>query len=87
MVEDVDVDPLDLADEADLARPPATGRISNSVPSSPESPTAGWPWRLRRWTMSELTLPSSTIFATSTVAASETRRPSTNLTSSPSRSM
>ena len=29
--------------------------------------------------MSELTLPSRTIFATSTVSASETRRPSTNL--------
>ena len=37
--------------------------------------------------MSELILPSRTIFATSTVAASETRRPSTNLTSSPRRSM
>ena len=54
----------------------ATGATSKSAPSSPESPTAGWPWRLSRWTMSELSLPSRTIFATSTVSASETRRPS-----------
>ena len=50
----------------------------NSSPSSPHSPTAGWPWRLSSSTMSLLTLPTSTILATSTVAASETRRPSTN---------
>ena len=65
----------------------ATGRTSNSEPSSPPRPTAGWPWRLSRTRMSELILPSSTIFATSTVSASETRRPSTNFTSIPIRSM
>ena len=37
--------------------------------------------------MSLFSLPTSTIFATSTVAASETRSPSTNFTSIPSRSM
>src|ERR687897_3865856 len=37
--------------------------------------------------MSEFTFPSSTIFATSTVSGSDTRRPSTNRTSIPSRSM
>ena len=63
------------------------GRISNSVPSSPLSPTAAWPRRLSRITMSELTLPSSTIFATSTVSASDTRIPSTKRTSIPRRSM
>ena len=65
----------------------AAGLTSNSRPSSPPSPTAGWPWRLSRLRMSELILPSSTIFATSTVSSSETRRPSTNFTSIPSRSM
>ena len=59
----------------------------NSSPSSPHSPTAGWPWRLMRSTMSLLTLPTSTIFAISTVAASETRRPPTNSTGMSSRSM
>ena len=63
------------------------GAIVNIAPSSPESPTAGWPWRFSRATMSALTLPSRTIFATSTVSRSETRIPSTNLTSNPSRSM
>ena len=37
--------------------------------------------------MSEFTFPSRTIFATSTVSGSETRMPSTNLTSMPRRSM
>ena len=37
--------------------------------------------------MSELSLPSRTIFATSTVSASETRSPSWKRTSMPSRSM
>src|SRR5262249_19145212 len=65
----------------------ATGLTSNSEPSSPPRPTAGWPSRLSRTRMSEFTLPSRTIFATSTVSASDTRRPSTNFTSIPSRSM
>ena len=52
----------------------------NSWPSSPESPTAGCPWRLMRDTMSLLTLPISTIFAISTVSASLTRRPPMNST-------
>ena len=38
-------------------------------------------------TMSLFCLPTSTIFATSTVASSDTRRPSTKRTSIPSRSM
>src|SRR3954469_8611452 len=59
----------------------------NSKPSSPQRPTAGWPWRLRRSTMSLLTLPTRTIFATSTVSASLTRSPPTNCTGSPRRSM
>src|SRR3954453_16610014 len=58
-----------------------------SRPSSPQSPTAGWPERLRRSTMSLFTLPTSTIFATSTVSSSETRRPPTNSTGSDSFSM
>jgi hypothetical protein len=37
--------------------------------------------------MSLLTLPTSTIFAISTVSASDTRRPPTNETFIPSRSM
>ena len=78
---------LDLADEADVLGVRRPGRTSNSEPSSPPRPTAGWPWRLSRTRMSELILPSSTIFATSTVSASETRRPSTNFTSIPIRSM
>src|SRR3954462_14539049 len=59
----------------------------NSSPSSPQSPTAGWPWRLRRRTMSLFTLPTRTIFATSTVSASLTRNPPTNCTGRPRRSM
>src|SRR3954451_647155 len=59
----------------------------NSRPSSPQRPTAGCPWRLRRSTMSLLTLPTRTIFATSTVSASLTRSPPTNCTGSPRRSM
>src|SRR5215212_6067350 len=49
-------------------------------PSSPHSPTAGCPWRLMRRTMSLFCLPTSTIFATSTVASSDTRSPSTKPT-------
>src|SRR3954469_13079576 len=59
----------------------------NSKPSSPQRPTAGWPWRLSRSTMSLLTLPTRTIFATSTVSASLTRRPPTNWTGRPRGSM
>ena len=65
----------------------AAGATSKSVPSSPESPTAGEPWRFSRWTISEFSLPTRTIFAISTVSPSETRRPSWNFTSSPSLSM
>ena len=79
MVEDVDVDPLDRADESDLVGVRRRRATSNSEPSSPESPTAGCPWRFSRWTMSEFSLPTRTIFATSTVSASETRRPSWKL--------
>jgi hypothetical protein len=43
--------------------------------------------RFRRRTMSLLTLPTRTIFATSTVSASLTRRPPTNCTGRPRRSM
>ena len=79
---------LDLADEADLVGVARCGCDLEQRPVlAAESPTAGWPWRLSRLTMSALTLPSRTIFATSTVSASETRSPSTNLTSIPSRSM
>ena len=87
VVEDVDVDPLDLADEARPAPRPDGGGSRTGVPSSPDRPTDGWPWRLSRLTMSEFTFPSSTIFATSTVSGSETRTPSTKRTSIPRRSM
>ena len=50
-------------------------RTWNSEPSSPQRPTAGCPWRFKRSTMSLLSLPTSTIFATSTVCSFETRRP------------
>src|SRR3954452_17778269 len=56
-------------------------------PSSPLRPIADCPWRFRRRTMSLLTLPTSTILATSTVAASLTRRPPTNSTGRSRRSM
>src|SRR3954463_6057825 len=59
----------------------------NSDPSSPHRPTAGWPWRFRRRTMSLFTLPTRTILATSTVSSSLTRSPPTNCTGSPRRSM
>src|SRR3954454_11203737 len=59
----------------------------NSSPSSPHRPTAGCPWRFSRSTMSLFTLPTRTIFATSTVSASLTRRPPTNCTGRPRRSM
>src|SRR5215207_3571841 len=49
--------------------PPASLFLTvNSRPSSPHSPTAGCPWRLMPSTMSLFCLPTSTIFATSTVA-------------------
>src|SRR5919112_2440084 len=68
--------------------PPASRFLTvKSRPSSPQRPTAGWPWRLMPRTMSLFCLPTSTIFATSTVASSDTRRPSTKRTSIPSRSM
>ena len=56
-------------------------------PSSPEMPTALPPWRAMRLTISLFTLPTSTILATSMVASSVTRRPSTNFGSMPSRAM
>ena len=62
-------------------------RTRKREPSSPQIPTADWPCRFRRSTMSLFCLPTSTIFATSTVASSDTRRPSWNFTSMPSRSM
>src|SRR3954447_3658322 len=58
-----------------------------SWPSSPQMPTADCPWRFSDRTMSLFCLPTSTIFATSTVSASDTRRPSSNFTSIPSRSI
>ncbi len=63
-----------------MSSPPGAVRRAtrNSEPSSPHRPTAGWPWRLRRSTISLLTLPTSTILATSTVFSSETRSPPTN---------
>ena len=75
----VHVDALDLAHEADVGLPLASCFFTvNSRPSSPQRPTAGCPWRLIRRTMSLFCLPTRTIFATSTVASSDTRRPSTN---------
>ncbi len=56
-----------------------------SLPSWPERPTAVPPWLLMRPTMSELTLPTSTMPATSRVAASVTRWPSTKTGSMPRR--
>src|SRR3954451_6114232 len=52
-----------------MSSPPGPSIVEtrNSEPSSPQSPTAGCPWRFRRSTMSLLTLPTRTILATSTV--------------------
>src|ERR1019366_6881236 len=72
-----------------MSSPPGAARRTtlNSEPSSPHRPTAGWPWRLIRNTISLLTFPTRTILATSTVSLSETRRPPTNSTGRPRRSM
>src|SRR5437588_1095361 len=72
-----------------MSRCPAASCLPtrNRSPSSPESPTAGCPAWFSRRTMSLFTFPTRTIFATSTVASSETRRPSTNSTGIPSRCM
>ena len=88
MLEHVDVDVIDPADEADVlaARSGLTHRAEQQ-PVVAASPTAGCPWRLISSTMSLLILPTSTIFATSTVCLSETRRPSTNSTGRSSLSM
>ena len=86
MVEDVDVDVLDLADEADVLRVRDRPDLEQGAVLAGQA-DGGLAGRLSRLTMSELTLPSRTIFATSTVSASETRSPSTNSTSRPSRSM
>ena len=50
VADDVDVDALDAPDEADVlaARRAACATARKSWPSSPLSPTAGWPWRLMR---------------------------------------
>src|SRR3954447_24882125 len=72
-----------------MSSPPGPSIVDtrNSCPSSPESPTAGCPWRLMRDTMSLLTLTTSTILATSTVSAWLTRSPPTNSTGMSSRFM
>ena len=72
-----------------MSSPPGPSIVETrkSCPSSPESPTAGCPWRLMRETMSLLTLPTSTIFAISTVSASLTRSPPMNSTGMSSRFM
>jgi hypothetical protein len=72
-----------------MSSPPGPSMVATrkSWPSSPDSPTAGCPWRLSRMTMSLLTFPTSTIFAISTVSASLTRSPPTNSTGMLSRSM
>ena len=58
---------------------------SSSIASVPDRPSATGPKVLSAVTMSELTLPISTIWATSSVSASVTRRPSTNSVSLPMR--
>ena len=60
------------------------GETRSRRPSSPEMPTAVPPCRLMRPTISLLTLPTRTILATSMVASSVTRWPSTNSGSMPS---
>src|SRR4051812_12431614 len=62
-------------------------RTRNSEPPSPQRPPAGWPCRFSDRTMSLFCLPTRPIFTISTVASSDTRRPSTNFTSIPSRSI
>src|SRR3954447_11612455 len=54
-----------------MSSPPGPSMVETrkSCPSSPDRPTAGWPWRLMRPTMSLLTLPTRTIFATSPAPA------------------
>ncbi len=54
-------------------------------PSTPESPTAGTSPATNVATTSVLSLPASTIVATSSVSASVTRSPPTNVVSIPSR--
>ena len=88
MVEDVDVDALDPADEADvLAGRRRLARGAEQQPVVAAQADRRLAVAVSRSTMSLLTLPTRTIFATSTVAASETRRPSTNCTGRSSRSM
>ena len=72
-----------------MSSPPGPSIVETrkSWPSSPDRPTAGCPWRLIRITMSLLTLPTRTIFATSTVSASLTRSPPMNSTGMSSRFM
>ena len=59
---------------------------SISPPSSPARPTAGAPARWSWATISLLIFPTSTIFTSSIVGASVTRRPCTKRTSRPNRS-
>ena len=61
-------------------KPSASERTSARIrlASTPERPTARDPWTLIDATMSLLTLPTSTIRATSRVSASVTRSPSRN---------
>jgi hypothetical protein len=88
VVEHVDVDAVDAADEADvLPARRALARDPEEVAVVAGQPDRGLPVAPRRCTMSLLTLPTRTILATSTVCASETRSPPTNLTGSPRRSM
>src|SRR5882672_2928925 len=72
-----------------MSSPPGAVRRATrkSEPSSPHRPTAGWPWRFKRSTISLFTFPIKTIFATSTVSSSDTRRPPTNSIGSPRRCM
>ena len=62
------------------------GRARMSAPSSPDSPAAFTPATCSWATISLFTLPMSTIFTSSMVGSSVTRRPSTKFTSRPSRS-
>ena len=63
----------------------SSGSQTIRFPSMPESPTARPPSRPIACTMRAFTWPRSTISATRTVSASETRWPSSNRVSMPSR--
>ena len=62
-----------------------TGSLLNVFPSTPEMPTALWPYSLRAHTSCWLTLPTNTSCTASIVASSVTRSPSTKRVWTPRR--